>query len=105
MPITWPVMNAAASEARKMTAPTRSSVWPMRPSGIRPTTPALNAGSPRSVATWGVSTNVGRIALTRMPWRAHSVAHCRVSDSTAPFAATYAEYPALIPAAPGPSSG
>ena len=50
--------------------------------------PALNCGSPSSVATCGVSTNVGMIALTRMPCFAHSVAHCRVSDAIAPFAAT-----------------
>ncbi len=91
MPSTWPVTNPAASEARKITAPDevvgRADAAQRDPA----TTPALNAGSPSSVATWGVSTNVGRIALTRIPWRAHSVAHWRVSDSIAPFAATYAE--------------
>ena len=50
--------------------------------------PALNAGSSSSIATWGVSTKVGMIALTRMPCLAHSVAHWRVSELTAPFAAT-----------------
>ena len=50
--------------------------------------PALNAGSSSSIATWGVSTKVGMIALTRMPCFAHSVAHCRVSELIAPLAAT-----------------
>ena len=83
--------NDAASEHRKMAGPTRSLVSPTRPIGIRLTIPALNAGSASSVATWGVSTNVGMIALTRMPYFAHSVAHWRVSELMAPLAATYAE--------------
>ena len=40
------------------------------------------------MATWGVSTNVGEMALTLMPWLAHSVAHWRVSELMAPLAAT-----------------
>ena len=52
---------------RKIAGPTRSRVSPTRPSGMRLTMPALNAGSSSSIATWGVSTKVGMIALTRMP--------------------------------------
>ncbi len=80
--------NDAASEHRKIAGPTRSRSSPTRRIGIRPTMPALNAGSPSSVATCGVSTNVGMSALTRMSCFAHSVAHCRVSDAIAPLAAT-----------------
>ena len=65
-----------------------SSVSPTRPSGMRLTMPALNAGSPSSVATCGVSTNVGMMALTLMPCFAHSVAHWRVNELMAPLAAT-----------------
>ena len=61
---------------------------PTRPSGIRLTTPALKAGSSSSIATCGVSTKVGAIALTVIPCLAHSVAHWRVSELMAPFAAT-----------------
>src|SRR6185312_15851259 len=97
MASTWPVMNAAASEHRKIAGPAMSLVSPTRPRGMRPTMPALKAGSASSDATWGVSTNVGMMALQRMPKRAHSVAHWRVSELIAPLAATYAEYPALMP--------
>ena len=74
-----------------MAAPTRSSVPPTRASGMRATTPFLNSGSSSSIATCGVSTKVGRMALTLMPCLAHSVAHWRVSELMAPLAATYAE--------------
>ena len=40
----WPVTNDAASETRKMAGPDRSRVSPTRPSGMRPTMPALNVG-------------------------------------------------------------
>ena len=40
-----PVTIALASEARKRAAPIRSSTWPMRPSLILASTPALNAAS------------------------------------------------------------
>ena len=53
--------------------------------------PALKAGSPSSIATCGVSTKVGAMALTVIPCFAHSVAHWRVSELIAPLAATYAE--------------
>src|SRR4029079_18055013 len=91
IPRTCPVTNDAASEQRKIAGPTRSPSSPMRRIGIRLTIPALNCGSERSDATWGVSTKVGMIAFARMPCFAHSVAHWRVSDAIAPFAATYAE--------------
>ena len=82
-------MNDAASEHEEDRGPDEvaRSRRPA-PSGIRLTMPALNAGSPSSVATWGVSTNVGMMALTWMPYFAHSVAHWRVSELIAPFAAT-----------------
>ena len=67
MASTWPVMNAAASEHRKIAGPAMSLVSPTRPSGIRPTIPALKSGSASSYAIWGVSTNVGMMALQRMP--------------------------------------
>jgi hypothetical protein len=88
MPRIWPVMKAAASEQRKIAAPTRSSVPPTRPNGMRSVRAFLNAGSPRSMATCGVSTKVGEMAFTLIPWGAHSVAHWRVSELMAPFAAT-----------------
>jgi hypothetical protein len=66
----------------------RSVVVADAPEGMRLTMPALKSGSPSSVATWGVSTKVGMIALTRMPCLAHSVAHWRVSEAIAPLAAT-----------------
>ena len=88
IPRTWPVTNEAASEQKKIAGPTRSRVSPTRPMGMRPMMPALNFGSASSEATCGVSTKVGMIALTRMPCFAHSVAHWRVSEAIAPFAAT-----------------
>src|SRR5215204_1384547 len=91
IPRIWPVTNDAASEHRKMAGPVRSRVSPTRPIGMRLTIPALKSGSANMDATWGVSTKVGMIALTRIPWGAHSVAHWRVRELIAPLAATYAE--------------
>src|SRR2546425_8987591 len=90
-------MNDEASEQNSRTAPTRSAVVPILRSGMRDTILALNSASCRRVATCGVSTNVGEIALTVMPYFAHSVAHWRVRALIAPLAATYAEEPASIP--------
>src|SRR5690606_14875587 len=83
-----PVMNDEASEQNRSVAPIRSSVSPTRRNGIRSTMPALKSGSSRSIATWGVSTKVGEMAFTVIPYFAHSVAHCRVRESIAPLAAT-----------------
>ena len=80
--------NEAASEQKNSAGPTRSSVSPTRPSGMRLTIAALKAGSSSSIATWGVSTNVGAMALTVIPCFAHSVAHWRVRELMAPLAAT-----------------
>jgi hypothetical protein len=85
---TCPVMKEDASEQNSRTAPTRSSVSPTRLSGIRETILFLNSTSCSREATCGVSTKVGEMALTVMPYLAHSVAHCRVSALIAPFAAT-----------------
>src|SRR5258708_17999740 len=93
-------MNEDASEQNSNTAPTRSSVRPTRLSGMRLTRFPLNTGSASRLATCGVSTNVGEIALTVMPCFAHSVAHWRVRALMAPLAATYAEEPELIPSWP-----
>ena len=50
-----------------------------------------NMGLGDIVFTGDLTLKVGEIAFTVIPWRAHSVAHCRVSELIAPFAATYAE--------------
>src|SRR6266699_123913 len=72
-------MKDEASEQKSSTAPTRSSVCPILLSGIRPTNLALKSASASIDATWGVSTKVGEMALTVIPYFAHSVAH-RVDD-------------------------
>ena len=79
--------SAAASEARKTTAArVTSSTRPRRPSGMRPSTSALNAVRRRgSGAVIGVSTKVGATAFTRTPCGAELEAAALVSPSTACF--------------------
>src|SRR6266498_1249463 len=69
-----PVTNADASEQKNRTTPTRSSVSPILPSGIRISSPERKASSASRSSTCGVRTKVGAMAFTVIPYLAHSVA-------------------------------
>jgi NAD(P)-dependent dehydrogenase (short-subunit alcohol dehydrogenase family) len=85
--LTWPVTMAEARDARKRTAPTSSSGSAMRPIGVISSMRFMTSGFSVIGRISGVRTHVGAIALTRMPWRAHSTASARVMFTTAPFVA------------------
>src|SRR5262249_49988778 len=75
---TCPVMNADASEARKMAEPTRSAGWPMRLSGVLARPQSRMAGWDHSFCVRSVRMKPGAMALTRTPRSPHSMARARV---------------------------
>ena len=66
-----PVIKSAAGLARNTTAPTTSSGWPMRPSGIRFKRSFRSTGSSKVDCVRGVKMKVGATALTWILCRAH----------------------------------
>ena len=81
------MISDAAGEHRKTAAPAMSRGWPMRPSGIRLTEASCTCWICSIGSAIGVHTNVGAIALTRMPCGAQSIAWLRVIAAIAPFVA------------------
>src|SRR6202158_3072098 len=98
---TCPVINAQASEAKRMVRPFKSSGPPTRLSG------ALLATSSPSISMMPLVILVGKkpgaIALTLMLYGAHSAASARVKLITPPLVVLYAMV-AGLPGSPPPTS-
>ena len=81
----WPVMEAAASEARKPTREAISSGSAKRPIGMSASSASRYFASIARIG--GVATVPGATALAVIPYRAPSSASVRVSPVSADFAA------------------
>src|SRR5258708_6722831 len=86
---TCPVTKSDAAAARNTTAPRRSSPLPTRCMGVR-LARLDHVLSSRSGRLLAVRIMPGAMALTWMPWAAHSTARARVKLMTAPLLALYA---------------
>src|SRR5260221_13965332 len=71
-------MNAEASEARKIAAPTRSSETPSRRSGVLVIAQSFMTGWAHNLVVRSVRMKPGAIAFTRIPLGPHSAARERV---------------------------
>src|SRR5262249_24853290 len=69
---TSPLTKLAASEERKIAAPTSSSTRPKRPAGVRSSSSRPRSVPSMSRALSAVRNTPGAIAFTHTPWRAHS---------------------------------
>src|SRR5882672_12494033 len=80
-----PVMNAEASDARKIAAPAISCNSPQRPIGILETKSRYLAGSLSNCLFMSVAKGPGQIAFTVTPLVAHSSPSVRVKPIIAAF--------------------
>src|SRR5690348_15361875 len=83
----WPVMNDAASDARKTTASATSSGRARRPSGVALTIEEISFSLPAAImpCSRGVSVRPGATTFTRTPSRATSRATALLKAMMAPL--------------------